>query len=192
MVSTLDITHARSSTCNAATYKSTNVSGRTTKYNAESSNAVCFTESAGKLEYAACDEVPEVAEIQQCWQPPNNSNTSKPERERSFSSKGDSKKLAKATDFLALPAKVDGIPMQCVLDSGAAICVVRKGALITPTPPVSKLKLKGVLPGTGKLYGPKQAEFEIQGKNYKYPVYEADIQEDCLLGLNFMQYFYCH
>jgi len=55
--------------------------------------------------------------------------------------------------------------------------VVRKGALTTPTPPVSKVKLKGVLPGTGNLYRPKLAEFEIQGKFYKYPVYE--------------QYFYC-
>ena len=191
MVSTHDITHARSSTCNTATHKSTNLSGRTTKYNAESSDAVCSTESAGKLEYAASDEVPEVAKIQQCWQPPNNSTASKPEKERSFSSESDSEKLAMSTDFLTLPAKIVGTPMQCVLDSGAAISVVRKGALTTPTPPVSKLKLKGVLPGTGKLYGPKLAEFEIQGKIYKYPVYEADIQEDCLLGLNFMQYFYC-
>jgi len=47
------------------------------------------------------------------------------------------------------------------------------------------------LPGTGNLYGPKLAEFETQGTFYKYPVYEADIQEDCLLGLNFMQNFYC-
>jgi len=141
MVSTHDITHARSSTCNAATHKSTNVSGRTTKYNAESRDAVCPTESTGKLEYAASDEVPEVAEIQQCWQPPNNSNASKPERERNFSSEGDSEKLAKATDFLTLPAKIDGTPMQCV-DSRAAISVVRKGALTTPSPPVSKLKLK--------------------------------------------------
>ena len=96
-----------------------------------------------------------------------------------------------ATEFLVLTANIDDKPAQCILDTGAAICVVKKGFLTTPTPPKAKLKLKGVLPGTGTLYGPKLAKFDINGKSYKFPIYEAEIQEDCLIGLNFIQNFYC-
>ena len=62
------------------------------------------------------------------------------------------------------------------------ICVTRAAA---------KLKLKGVLPGSGTLYGPKLVKFDINGTSYQFPIYEADIQEDCILGLNFIQNFYC-
>ena len=88
-----------------------------------------------------------------------------------------------------MEAKIDDKAAQCVLDTGAALCVIKKGFLTTPTS--GKLKLKGVLPGTGTLYGPKLVKFHINGTSYKSPIYEADIQEDCLLGLNFIQNFYC-
>jgi len=66
------------------------------------------------------------------------------------------------------------------MDTGAAISVVRRGLLSTHTPPAAKLKLKGVLPGTTTLYGPKLVKIEIQGKQYQdFYLYEADIQEDC-------------
>ena len=35
------------------------------------------------------------------------------------------------------------------------------------------------------------AKFQINGKHYEYPIYEADIEEECLLGLNFMKDFGC-
>jgi len=77
------------------------------------------------------------------------------------------------------------------LDSGAAISVVKKGLLPSPTPSKSKLKLKGVLPRSGTLYGPKQVTFQINNKKYDFPVYESEIEEDCILGLNFIQTYYC-
>jgi len=86
-----------------------------------------------------------------------------------------------------LEAKIDDKAAQCVLDTGAALCVIKKGFLTTPTS--GKLKLKGVLPGTGTLYGPKLVKFNINGTSYKFHIYEAHIQEDCLLGLNFIQLF---
>jgi len=58
------------------------------------------------------------------------------------------------TEFLVLPTKIDGIFAKPILDSGACLSVVKRGLLPTPTPPLAKLKLKGVLPGTGLLYGP--------------------------------------
>ena len=70
--------------------------------------------------------------------------------------------------------------------------MVKRGILPTPTPPAAKLKLKGVLPGTRNLYGPKLVKIEIyQKQNQEFYIYEADIQEDCLLGLNFLQQFFC-
>jgi len=63
--------------------------------------------------------------------------------------------------------------------------------LPTPTPPVSRLKLKGVLPGVGNLFGPKVVKFQVNGRHYEYPIYEADIEEECLLGLNFIKDFGC-
>ena len=90
-----------------------------------------------------------------------------------------------------LTAKIDGKITSSILDTGACISVVKRGLLPTPTPPVSKLKLKGVLPCIGQLYGPKIVKFEINDKRYQCPIYEADIQEDCLLGLNFIGHFYC-
>jgi len=68
--------------------------------------------------------------------------------------------------------------------------VVKNGLLPSPTSPKSKLKLNGVLPGTGTLYGPKQVTFQIKNKKYDFPDYESEIEEDCILGLNFIQTYY--
>jgi len=46
-----------------------------------------------------------------------------------------------ANTFLVLEAKIDDKPAQCILDTGAAICVIKKGFLTTPTPPAAKLKV---------------------------------------------------
>jgi len=51
--------------------------------------------------------------------------------------------------------------------------------------------MKGVLPGTGILYGPRQVTFQIQDKAFLFAVYEAEIKEDCILGLNFLQEYHC-
>jgi len=48
-----------------------------------------------------------------------------------------------------------------------------------------------IIPGTGTHYGPILVKFEINGTSYKFPIYEAEIQRDCLIGLNFIQNFYC-
>ena len=51
--------------------------------------------------------------------------------------------------------------------------------------------MKGVLPGTGILYGPRYVTFEIQNNLFPIVAYEADISEDCILGLNFLQEYHC-
>jgi len=47
---------------------------------------------------------------------------------------------------------------KCVVDTGAVITVFRRGHL-PGTVQLSNLCLKGALPGTGKLYGPRMVTF---------------------------------
>jgi len=96
-----------------------------------------------------------------------------------------------ATEFLILSCSADGKPVSALIDTGAAISIIRKGFLPTLTPPESKLKLKGVLPGTGTLYGPEMVDFKIGKDSYKFPIYESEIEGECILGLNFLQAYQC-
>ncbi|KAK3918320.1 Retrovirus-related Pol polyprotein from transposon 412 [Frankliniella fusca] len=48
--------------------------------------------------------------------------------------------------------------------------------------------MKGATSHTGILYGPVMTKITIQGKDYNYPVYEANIEEN-LLGFDFMEKF---
>ena len=96
-----------------------------------------------------------------------------------------------ATEFLVLSCSADGKPLSALIDPGAAISIIRKEFLPTPTPPESRLKLKGVLPGTGTLYGPKMVDFRISKDSYKCPINESEIEEECILGLNFLQAYKC-
>lgn len=82
-------------------------------------------------------------------------------------------------------------PTKFVIDNGSVITVFRRGHLPTTTPlKRSKLQMKGVT-GTGKLYGPHLITFEFPGFKVQFPAYEADIEDDCLLGNDFQDYFDC-
>jgi len=96
-----------------------------------------------------------------------------------------------ALHFLKFEAEIDGKKTSCLFDTGAILTVLKRNCFSPPTPPVSKLKLKGVLPGTGKLYGPRIATMKLNSHTYSFPVYEADMEEECIIGLNFIQSFYC-
>ena len=92
---------------------------------------------------------------------------------------------------MTLSADIDGTPAKCLYDTGAVITVLKRNQFQPKTPPKSRLKLKGVLPGTSSLYGPRMTDLKINNKVYRFPAYEADIEEDCILGLNFMRAFHC-
>jgi len=96
-----------------------------------------------------------------------------------------------ALHFLKFEAEIDGKNTSCLFDTGAILTVLKRNCFSPPTPTVSKLKLKGVLPGTGKLYGPRMATMKLNSHTYSFPVYEADMEEECIIGLNFIQSFYC-
>lgn len=79
-------------------------------------------------------------------------------------------------------------PTKCVVDTGAVITVFKRGHLPGPLKP-SNLCLKGALPGTGKLYGPKMVDFHFKNLHFQFPAYESNIDDDCLLGNDFIDYF---
>ena len=87
-------------------------------------------------------------------------------------------------------AKIAEVESKCLVDTGAAITVIKRGHLPGKSSEPAGLRMKGVLPGTGILYGPIYVTFEIQDM-FPIAAYEAVISEDCILGLNFLQEYHC-
>ena len=86
---------------------------------------------------------------------------------------------------------MDEVISECLVDTGAAISVVKRAHLPGKPPEPARLRMKGVLPGTGILYGPRYVTFEMQEKLFPIAAYEAGINEDCILGLNFLLEYHC-
>ena len=69
--------------------------------------------------------------------------------------------------------------LECLLDTCAAITVIRRNLLPSKPAPISKMKILGIFPGVdNKLYGPKMVTLRINDTDYQYPVYEADIKDN--------------
>lgn len=87
---------------------------------------------------------------------------------------------------------IDGTRLNLNLDCGAVVTVLKKGRIPGPTPPPSRLRLKGVNPGTQILHGPRQANIQMGDTVVPWTVYEADIDDDCLLGADFIHKYKVH
>ncbi|KAK3918278.1 Gag-Pol polyprotein [Frankliniella fusca] len=81
-----------------------------------------------------------------------------------------------------LKCRIEGKETYSVADTGATITVFKRTGRDLPQ---SKLRMKGATSHTGILFGPAMTRITINGKDYNYPVYEADIEEN-LLGFDFM------
>ncbi|KAK3916875.1 Protein NYNRIN [Frankliniella fusca] len=77
--------------------------------------------------------------------------------------------------------------VSCILDTGAQISVTRIGILPGPRAPPSKLRLKDVNGGVSVLYGPRAVELEIGTVKYKFLVFEAEINDECIVGMDFIR-----
>lgn len=84
-----------------------------------------------------------------------------------------------------LECVINGKSQDVVIDTGAVITVFKKSHRnLTP----SKLRLKSATSHKAILYGPVETDIIISGFNFKYRVYEAEIEEN-LLGYDFLESF---
>ena len=88
--------------------------------------------------------------------------------------------------------KIDGVPAKKTVDSGAVSTVMKKGLLPGATPPASRLRLKGAAKGTKVLYGPRRVELDFGPVKVPWYVYECDIEDDLLLGSDFIHKYKVH
>jgi len=97
-----------------------------------------------------------------------------------------------AGEFLTFDAELENKSTQILIDHGTIISVVKRGFLHGASAPEARLKLKGIVPGeTGQQYGPRMVTLSVNGKAYKFPMYEAQMDGNCFLALDFLQGFYC-
>lgn len=72
------------------------------------------------------------------------------------------------------------------------VTIVKRGFLPGKSPPPSRLRLKGVCPGTQPLLGPRKVNFTFGSAIVPWNVYEADIDDTCLLGADFIYKYKVH
>ncbi len=75
----------------------------------------------------------------------------------------------------------------CILDTGAQISVIRVGMLPGLRAQPSKLRLKDVNGGVSVLYGPRAVELVIGTVRFKFLVFEAEINDECIVGMDFIR-----
>ena len=81
---------------------------------------------------------------------------------------------------------VDGRPCPLVVDTGAAKTFVREEVVAAQNIPVSDRQLCGVTGHCTTLRGPVVSTITVGGVEEKLPVFVADMEEPCLLGLDFL------
>ena len=93
-------------------------------------------------------------------------------------------------DAAALAAQVSGAvdhrPCPLVVDTGVAKTFVREDAVAAQDLPVSNRQLCGVTGHCTMLRGPMVSTITVGGVEEKLPVFVADMEEPCLLGLDFL------
>ena len=81
---------------------------------------------------------------------------------------------------------VDGRPCPLVVDTGAAKTFVREEVVAAQNIPVSDRQLCGVTGHCTTLRGPVLSTITVGGVEEKLPVFVADMEKPCLLGLDFL------
>lgn len=87
--------------------------------------------------------------------------------------------------------QVSGKPCRFIVDQGACLTVLKRGivpANAEDTTASTAVCLRNAHAGAplGKLYGPRRVTFVLQSARVPLYVYEADINDDCLLGGDFL------
>jgi len=59
-------------------------------------------------------------------------------------------------------------------------------------PARSQWRLRSATGHVAPLYGPVETPFRLNGQDVKFPIFFADIPDDCLLGADFLSTFQCY
>lgn len=81
---------------------------------------------------------------------------------------------------------VDGRPCCLTVDTGADRTLVRKGVIASRNLPLAPQKMCGVTGHCSAMRGPVEARIEVGGEEMQLPVYVADLEEPCLLGVDYL------
>ena len=81
---------------------------------------------------------------------------------------------------------MDGRPCPLVVDTGAAKTFIREEVVAAQDIPVSDRQLCGVTGHGTMLRGPVVSTITVGGVEEKLPVFVADMEEPCLLGMDFL------
>ena len=81
---------------------------------------------------------------------------------------------------------VDGKACRLTVDTASEKTFVRPDMLSTKRPPVAAQRLCGVTGHCAELRGPVEARITIGSEEKEMPVYIADIEDSCLLGLDYL------
>lgn len=93
---------------------------------------------------------------------------------------------------LTIPVKINGRAVKALVDTGAEISVISHELARTMKSPLKRellVKLKGAETSSDmKGYRLEPVSLKVEKKEYPWRIYEADIQEQFILGLDFLQY----
>ena len=87
---------------------------------------------------------------------------------------------------MQVEGSVDGKPCRLTVDTGAEKTLVRPDMLATMRLPDAPQRLCGVTGHCVQLKGPVEARIGVGSTVQRLPVYVADLDEHCLLGLDYL------
>jgi len=74
----------------------------------------------------------------------------------------------------------------CVIDTGSIISCISTKIWKTKLPEVSQWRLRSAAGEITELYEPVQVPIELNDKTVRFPVFVANITDECLLGVDFL------
>ena len=81
---------------------------------------------------------------------------------------------------------VNGRPCRLTVDTGAERTFLRKKEMVEPVPPVARQRLCSVTGDCAELRGPVETRIGVGAEEEELPAYVADIEDSCLLSLDFL------
>lgn len=92
------------------------------------------------------------------------------------------------SDFCHIPICIEGVPCTALVDTGSTVTVVRpevvpQGIQLEGT----AVQLRTVTGELAPMKGRGLLRVTVGGRTMKHPVWVAEVQDSCILGLDFLQ-----